>query len=222
MPHPDRMKIPCLPALFCVADGIGGAAHGEVASRMVLDVFSRYFPVPDSSEEVSLMVARAKEILDGFVFREPSYGGFGTTIAGLILSPDHAVVFNCGDSRVYCILGSDINLLSHDHSLVQEMCDQGVITREQIYTHPYRNIITSSISGELHRPAPQVSVTRIPVTGTEWFLLCTDGVWEVVRDEELVYLCKSGSIEQAASDILATCLERGGPDNISLVLVRMV
>ncbi|PKL59288.1 MAG: hypothetical protein CVV33_08610 [Methanomicrobiales archaeon HGW-Methanomicrobiales-4] len=219
MKYPERMEIPRLPVLFCVADGIGGTVHGEIASQTVLESFLRYFPVPGSAEEISGMIAHAKEVLDGMVLHDPSYTGFGTTVAGIILYHDHAFVFNCGDSRVYLVDKGHIQRLSHDHSVVQELCDQGAITEEQVYTHPYRNIITASVSGDLHRPAPPVKVSCVPLNDSAWFLLCTDGVWEVVHDEDLVTLCGSGDIEQAGADILAACLAGGGPDNISLILV---
>ncbi|MFH0966272.1 MAG: protein phosphatase 2C domain-containing protein [Methanobacteriota archaeon] len=219
MKYPDGVAITSFPALFCVADGIGGTVYGEIASRTVLESFLRYSPVPESAEEISHMVIHAKEVLDEIVLHDPSYTGFGTTVAGIILYQDHALVFNCGDSRVYLVDTGHIQRLSHDHSLVQELCDNGSITDEQVYTHPYRNIITSSVSGDLHRPAPLVTVSRVPLSGTAWFILCTDGVWEVVRDEALVSLCGSGDLEQAGADILTACLAGGGPDNISLILV---
>ena len=219
MQQPVRMEITNLPALFCVADGIGGAVHGEIASRTVLESLRRYSPLPDSADEISFMIAHAKEILNGMVLHDPSYKGFGTTVAGIILYHDHALIFNCGDSRVYKVDKDSIQRLSHDHSLVQELLDQGRITDEQVYTHPYRNIITASVSGDLLRPVPPVTVNRISLSGTVRFLLCTDGVWEVIRDVDLAALCGSGDMKQAAAGILAACLAGGGPDNISLILV---
>ena len=167
MNHPDRVEITDIPALFCVADGIGGAVHGEIASRTVLESFLRYSPTPESAGEIFCMISHAKEVLDGIVLRDPSYTGFGTTVAGIILYSDHVLVFNCGDSRVYLVDKGHIKRLSHDHSLVQELCDQGSITEEQVYTHPFRNIITASVSGDLHRPDPPVTVSHVPLSGTE-------------------------------------------------------
>lgn len=212
------MDIPTLPALFGVADGIGGAAHGEVASRTVLEFCSRY-PVPYSSEDIIAMITGAKEVLDGIVRADPSYAGFGTTLAGLVLFPDHALIFNCGDSRVYKIHEGRVYRLSHDHSLVQELCDNGSITAEQMYTHPYRNIITASVSGDLLRPVPPVLISKVPRSGTERFLLCTDGVWEVIRDDVILSLGSIEDLHLAANSMLDACLAGGGPDNISLVLI---
>lgn len=212
------METSGLPVLFAVADGIGGAAHGEIASRSVLEFCSRS-PPPDSNETIAAMIAGAKGVLDGFVRTDPSYAGFGTTVAGLVLFPDHACIFNCGDSRVYRIHEGRIDRLSHDHSLVQELCDSGTITEEQVYTHPYRNIITASVSGDLYRSAPPVQVTLMPRSGTERFLLCTDGVWEVVRDDALRTLGSLKDPRLAVHAILDACLAGGGPDNISLILV---
>ncbi len=212
------LEVSALPALFAVADGIGGAAHGEVASRMVLEFCSRSL-IPPSSEAVTAMIAGAKDHLDGVVRGDPSYAGFGTTVTGVALFSDYALIFNCGDSRVYLIHEEEIRRLSHDHSLVQELCDQGAITDDQMYTHPYRNIITASVSGDLLRPAPPVQVTRLFRSGSSRLLLCTDGVWEVIRDDLLLSLGSEADISAAANSLLRACLAGGGPDNISLILI---
>lgn len=219
MESPITTGIAELPALFCVADGVGGAVHGEIASRTVLESFSRSPDILFTPDDMVALVIRAKEILDGMVLRDAAFTGFGTTVAGIILFSDRFIVYNCGDSRVYRIDRGGIERISHDHSLVQELCDQGMITPEQVYTHPYRNIITSVVSGDLHRPAPPVMTASFPVTGSERILLCTDGVWEMIRDPDLAEICSLKDLGQAAATILARCLERGGPDNISLILV---
>jgi protein phosphatase len=219
MESPEKSDISSLPALFCVADGVGGSAHGEIASRSVLEYFSHFPQVPVSEEGAVSLVTGAKEMLDEMVLRDASYHGLATTVSGLILLDDGVVIFNSGDSRVYRIDNGIIERVSHDHSLVQELCDQGQITPDQVYTHPYRNIITAVVSGDLNRPSVSVMTASFPVSGTERFLLCTDGVWEVVRDPEIAEICSSGDLIQAAGILLATCLDRGGPDNISLILV---
>ncbi|HWQ67316.1 MAG TPA: protein phosphatase 2C domain-containing protein [Methanospirillum sp.] len=217
MESPRQMPISTLPALFCVADGIGGAAYGEVASRTVMEIFAGR-RVPQTPEEIIRMIIDAKEVLDDMALKDPTLTGFGTTIAGLVLFQDHALVFNCGDSRVYQIDSSRITRISHDHSYVQELCDQGIITHDQVYYHPERNIITSSISGDL-RPPRGISVFRTDRTDTDRFLLCTDGVWEVVRDEELALLCRETGTSVSIGAVLKACLEGGGPDNISGILL---
>ncbi len=219
MERSDVLSLSRLPALFCVADGIGGAAFGEVASREVLEYFAKQ-SVPVDEEGIIALVAGAKEVLDSIVLTTPSSAGLGTTIAGIVLLENGVIVFNSGDSRVYLIETGKIERLSHDHSLVQELCDSRVITDEQVYTHPYRNIITASISGDPRRPFPAVRVIHLPRTRDEQFLLCTDGVWEVLRDEMLLTLSSYLDIRHAADAILSDCLAGGGPDNISLILIR--
>lgn len=218
MGQAELVEIPDLPALFMVADGIGGAVHGEVASRTVLEYCSRV-QVPATPAAVTAMIHGAKETLDRIVRADPSYTGFGTTVAGVVLFSDHALIFNCGDSRVYLIDKGKAERLSHDHSLVQELCDSGVITSEQMYTHQYRNIITASVSGDPSRPAPTVLVNQVPWSGTGRLLICTDGVWEVVRDETIFTLAMGGDLQSATDALLKACLAGGGPDNISLVLL---
>jgi len=209
-----------LPALFCVADGIGGAAHGEVASRMVLEFFAQYSPLPKTPDNVPVMIHEAKAVLDLVAIHEPGFTGFGTTVAGLLLSLKEAIVFNCGDSRVYRIDKGKIDQISHDHSLVQELCDHGEISVEQMYTHPLRNIITASVSGDPHRPLPRVMTTSVSLTGSELFLLCTDGVWGVLGSDDMVAICTGGDLQQAAQKMVQACLDGGGPDNISIILVK--
>ncbi len=218
MDRAEQEEITDLPALFMVADGIGGAVHGEIASRTVLEYCSQV-PVPTSMEAVTAMIAGAKEALDQFVRSEPSYMGFGTTIAGVVLFRDYSFVFNLGDSRVYLIDEGKAERVSHDHSLVQELCDSGAITYEQMYTHPYRNIITASVSGDPNRPVPPVRIRRVENPSKGRFLLCTDGVWEVIRDDTIYSLSTGSDIQSAADALLAACLAGGGPDNISLILI---
>ncbi|WP_319578987.1 protein phosphatase 2C domain-containing protein [uncultured Methanospirillum sp.] len=218
MERAELMEVSALPALFMVADGIGGAVHGEVASRTVLEYCSQV-QVPATPEAVTTMIAGAKEALDRFVRADPSYTGFGTTVAGVVLFSDHALIFNCGDSRVYRINEGDAERLSHDHSLVQELCDSGAITSDQMYTHQYRNIITASVSGDPTRPTPPVLVSRVSRQENSRFLICTDGVWEVIRDDTIFSLCSTGDLRSAADAVLKACLAGGGPDNISLILI---
>lgn len=219
MDSPRTITDPIHPALFCVADGVGGSVDGEVASRTVLEFFSRYSRYPKSAKDAQTLIAEAKEVLDAMVIRDPSSAGLGTTVSGLVWFADSAFVINCGDSRVYRMENGKIERLSHDHSLVQELCDEGVITDDQVYTHPLRNIITAVISGDLHRPVPPVMTASYPISGRERFLVCTDGLWEVIRDPEIFSICSVPDISQAAIELLQTCLARGGPDNISLILI---
>lgn len=218
MDQAETKEIPALPVLFCVADGIGGGPGGEIASRSVLEFFAA-FPAPRSQPEVLTLVSGAKKMLDNAVESSPSLTGLGTTIAGLVILSDTVIVINCGDSRVYQIGHESIIRLSHDHSVVQELCDQGVITYDQMYTHPSRNIITASVIGDPGRPDPRVQVRILPRIAGDRYLLCTDGVWEVLRDETLFSLCLGSDLKDIADRILTACLAGGGPDNISLILL---
>ncbi len=219
MESPRTFTVPSHPALFFVADGVGGSVAGEVASRTVLEFFARSNRYPGHEQEAGSLIADAKELLDGMVISDPSSNGLGTTVSGLVWSADSVFVINCGDSRVYRMENGKIDRISHDHSLVQELCDEGVITDDQVYTHPLRNIITAVISGDPHRPAPPVMTASYPRYGTERFLVCTDGLWEVIRDPEIVSICSEPDITKATMELLQTCLARGGPDNISLILI---
>lgn len=210
-----------VPLLFAVADGIGGSAAGEVASRTVLTSLSRDPSIPVDPAALTGAVGRAKEELDQIAKADRSLTGLGTTVAGLIIAPGCAISFNCGDSRVYRITPERCERLSHDHSLVQELCDCGVISNEQVNTHPYRHIITSSVSGDLTGREPLVHTNTITLRPFDRFLLCTDGVWEITRERQIIEFVTIPDLAQAAASLLTHCLNAGAPDNVSFIIVAV-
>jgi serine/threonine protein phosphatase PrpC len=207
--------------LLCVvADGMGGHQRGELASRTVLNVFRTRYRVVDNREWIRDVMGLAKESLDRIVEADKNSIGLGTTISGLIIMKSSAVVFNCGDSRVYLQRGGSLDRITKDHSLVQELVDAGVIAAEEMRTHPQKNIITSSIMGDLGHYLPVFSVSEFAIKGGDRFFLCTDGVWESMGHIDLEH-CLEGGAEEGIRCILHKSFAAGARDNLTMIVAEI-
>lgn len=210
--------------LALVADGMGGHARGDVASRLAIDPFralgSRTDLVPADIQR-ALAEANAGILADARANAERA--GMGTTLAGIALvdyfgSP-HWLVFNVGDSRVYRLGTDGLSLLTHDHSEVQELVDVGRLTAEQARVHPLRNIVTRSLGTD---PAPEVDVWLFPLAAEDVFVLCSDGLTNEL-DEATIAALGSASTHtgDAAARLVGAAVEAGGRDNVTVVVVRV-
>lgn len=163
--------------LFCVADGMGGYEGGEIASRIVLETFKEIKPVDSESLNSCLKVAKKK--LEECAFKKPELNDMGSTLAGIILQGDKVLVFNIGDCRVYRVFPKKSIRLSRDHSLVERLILEGVITKEEAKIHPQRNVITSAL---MIRENYEVFTTEVELLDNDRFLICSDGLWEERED----------------------------------------
>lgn len=210
--------------LALVADGMGGHARGDVASRLAIDPFralgARTDLVPGDIQR-ALAEANAGIVADAREHAERE--GMGTTLAGIALvdyfgSP-HWLVFNVGDSRVYRLGAKGVSLLTHDHSEVQELVDVGRLTTEQARVHPLRNIVTRSLGTD---PAPEVDVWLLPLAPDDVFLVCSDGLTNELDDATIAALGSvSSPTGDAAARLVAAAVEAGGRDNVTAVVVRV-
>jgi protein phosphatase len=211
--------------LAVVADGMGGHARGDVASRLTIDAFR---PLADRSDltpdDVRRAVTAANAALLDDARVHPERDGMGTTVTGIALvdhfgSP-HWLVFNVGDSRVYRLDDGFVRLLTHDHSEVQELVDAGRLTDAQARVHPLRNIVTRSLGTD---PAPQVDVWLFPPNPGDSFLLCSDGLTNELDDDGILDLWRnrrSASAATAADSLVEAAVDAGGRDNVTVVVVR--
>jgi serine/threonine protein phosphatase PrpC len=172
-------------AVFAVADGMGGENKGEEASYLVLNQFIQEYKTLYNKESILQTIQNAKKRLDSEVQKDNSKLNFGSTIAGVLLNNDKAIIFNCGDSRVYRLSGHFLEQISHDHSYVQTLVDDGVIENEEVNENPYRNILTSAIVGDLDDTMPDIEIKTLNLEENETFVICSDGVWEAVSLEEM-------------------------------------
>ncbi len=208
--------------LYAVADGMGGHAAGEVASKRAISVlFQQYYEDPDvdlvRSLERSFWAANAEIYAQAAT--HPEQSGMGTTMVAAVVQDDELVVANVGDSRAYLIRDGQAEQISHDHSWVNEQVEAGLLTESEAETHVYRNIITRSLGS---RPDVPVDTFSLPLQVGDSLLLCTDGVSNEVRAPEIGQIISEASgADQAASSLIATANRRSGADNLTAVVVRV-
>lgn len=208
--------------LVIVADGMGGHAAGEVASRMAVDVIARVYyesdlPAAQALEQAFHEANRA--IYEAA--QTDDRQGMGTTSTALVLLGNTALYAHVGDSRLYLIRDDGLYLMSEDHSLVMEMVRQGLLTQEEARHHDDKNVILRALGTK-----PDVEVTTWPqplhVGPGDRFLLCSDGLYDLVEDQEMLEIVNTASPHAAAEALIALAKERGGHDNITIGLVALV
>ncbi|OJU95892.1 MAG: hypothetical protein BGO23_09960 [Solirubrobacterales bacterium 67-14] len=207
--------------LFVVADGMGGAQAGEVASLTAIQAFQGGLPdgLPEESIERTIQVAN-RNIYDQ-AHGDASLAGMGTTItvAAVDAEGERVVVGHVGDSRAYRIRDGIIQRLTKDHSLVEEMRRRGQITEEQAEDHPQRSIITRALGPE---PEVQADLATIPSEPGDIFLLCSDGLTTMIGDEKIRdILMGATSLDAAARTLVDEANRAGGRDNITVIVFQV-
>ena len=208
--------------LFVVADGMGGAQAGEVASRMAVDAFRRGLDDSASSDPEGSLTARAQEA-NARIYElsqaNAERKGMGTTLTAAYVGPAEVSVAHVGDSRAYCLRDEELLRLTDDHSLVDELMRQGKLTPEEAEEHPQRSIITRALG-----PEPTVEVdtrTHLAKPG-DVYLLCSDGLTTMVGEKQLGELLGSHArLRDAGEALIAAANAAGGRDNITVILFRL-
>ncbi|MBF4461911.1 MULTISPECIES: PP2C family protein-serine/threonine phosphatase [unclassified Rathayibacter] len=209
--------------LFAVADGMGGHAAGEVASDAVV---SRLSVAATGATIGPEEIDRALRDAVADIARQPGRAdrGTGTTVTGIALTAvagePYWSVFNIGDSRVYlCVQGSFLQL-TVDHSIVQELVDAGLITRDEADVHPHSNVITRAVG---FHEAPIPDYRLVPVIAGSRLLICSDGLTKELTDAGLEHvLAESASAQDAADRLLEAALENGARDNVTAIVVDVL
>jgi len=208
--------------LFAVADGMGGASAGERASHLTLEVLSRQY-YSSTSLPIPAAIEAAIEAANAAVFDEaehnPELHGMGTTVSVLVIHGENAYIGQVGDSRVYMLRErSGIHQLTRDHSLVAEQVRNGLITEEEARHHQLKNLITRAV-GIKERVKVDLFALRLKAHDT--LLVCSDGLCNMVSDEELTRGLALGAIDTNTRGIVQLANQAGGTDNITAVTVRM-
>jgi protein phosphatase len=209
-------------ALLLVADGMGGHNAGEVASaacaRMVEAAFPEMRTRPAESLKNSLEQANAA--IHKQSVTESATSGMGTTCTALLLQDGYGYSAHVGDSRLYLIRNQGIYQMSEDHSAVMELVNAGEITMQQARHHPDKNVITRSLGGREH---VEVSTwpQPLPLLPGDRFLLCSDGMYDQIEDEEIYAIVSNESPTGACRRLVDCARERGGGDNISVAIVAL-
>ncbi|MCA9823196.1 MAG: serine/threonine-protein phosphatase [Dehalococcoidia bacterium] len=208
--------------LFAVADGVGGLQDGAHASRTAVTILREAF---DSLPATGRMrhVAKAIEAANTAIGESRNHGSkpvSGSTIVVMLLEPEGASFAHVGDSRAYRVSASGVASLTEDHSLVAEQVRAGIITREQARTSRNRNVVTRSLGVA---DDVDIDTTRVlPALPGDAFVLCSDGLTDVVTDDEIGQIVRSHAVEEeAVAALVQLANDRGGPDNISVVLARV-
>jgi PPM family protein phosphatase len=206
--------------VFVVADGMGGAQAGEVASRIAVEVFQQALPESGSPEErLASGVRAANRRIYDLSRAEHERAGMGTTLTAAYLDDAHLAIAHVGDSRAYLFRDGSLTRLTQDHSLVEELVRRGKLTEEQAAEHPQRSIITRALGPE---PEVEVDTWTYPVRAGDVFLLCSDGLTSMIGEEQVSAILGSAStLEEAAQRLIAEANQAGGRDNITVVLFRL-
>ncbi len=216
----DRNTLLCV-----VCDGMGGAKSGNVASSLAVEVFAeeirRCWKPGMASDRIDQMLRSAVKLANFTVYDQAAqieeFSGMGTTLVAALVRDGNATLVNVGDSRVYGINRSGIHLLTKDHSLVQMMVDRGDLTPEVAKSYPGKNLITRAIGTE---PLVMCDIYHKEVSKGDYLLLCTDGLSNVMDDQEILFEVVHGVNKQhCCHRLLAIAKNRGAPDNVTSVLV---
>ena len=205
--------------VYGVADGMGGHKAGEVASAMAVSEFTRWLrcaPVP-TEETVNYAVHEANRIIHRTAQREADKSNMGTTLVSVWVDDEQVIECNVGDSRAYLLRGGALTQISRDHSLVGELVEEGKITKQEAMHHPHKNYITRAI-GTSSMVQPEIR-TLDRKSGDVW-LLCSDGMSNYIEDGELERILREqADREKCVRQLIDLALERGGADNITVLLV---
>jgi len=228
----DRFGIFPEIGLFAVADGMGGAAAGEVAAQMAIELICEAFVDSDvtwplgergpGGKGLSLLEAairRANHCIHGVSLTTPACRGMGTTIAAVLVRGQRAMLAHVGDSRIYRLRRRRLEAMTEDHSLFNELVRAGIADPEHPENFAQHNLIMRALGPE---PTVEVDARMVEVVPGDTFLLCSDGLCGVVTQPEITaILLHHTNLDEAAEQLITCANAEGGPDNITAVLVRI-
>jgi PPM family protein phosphatase len=205
---------------FAVADGMGGARAGEVAAQIAVEAFDEE---RDDSARPEDQLARIAHAANRKIYElsqaDESRSGMGTTLTAVRVGDRDVTIGHVGDSRVYRLRDDELERLTTDHSLVEQLVREGKLTPEQAEVHPQRSIITRALGPE---PDVDVETLTYPAREGDVYLLCSDGLTSMVPEEEVAaILRRRSSLDQAARELVEAANRAGGRDNITVILFRL-
>jgi protein phosphatase len=208
--------------LLAVADGMGGHAGGELASAAVIEALrplDTQVPAGELLNALDHAVRRANSALRDIVKADPSLRGMGTTLTALLWSGSQLGLVHIGDSRAYLVRDGKVFQITHDHTMVQSLLDDGKITAEEVAAHPQRSMLLRALSDVSSEPDLQLREAR----PGDRYLLCSDGLHEVAAADSITrVLLTVADPDQAATDLIALAIDGGGPDNITCIVADVV
>lgn len=212
------------PLLFAVADGMGGAKAGEVASRVAIETLIEHLPRLSEAgeEEAGTALATAADDANARVYalslEHRAHAGMGTTLTALLLTRRGARLAHIGDSRAYVYRDRVLEQITDDHSLVGEMTRNGELSPEEAADHPLRSVLSRALGTE---PEVEIDLLEVDLQAGDTLLLCSDGLSGVVAPDRLAALVADPDPAAAAERLIRAALAQGGPDNITAVVVKL-
>lgn len=219
----DSMIVDPIRGLYVVLDGMGGANAGDVASQTARDAIRDYVihhratMEPKALLEAAFMHGSATVFGKAQASRE--HHGMGTTVVGcLVLDPTRAVVAHVGDSRAYLLRNGRIQMLTRDHTIVEELVDRGLLAPDEAERHPYKNVLSRNLGA---KPDAKVDVSEVELKPGDRLMLCSDGLYGYASVEAIQYLLGSGDApEHVARDLIDLALRGGGGDNVTTIVIE--
>jgi len=215
------------PQLIAVADGMGGHAAGEVASQIAIQTLLGLAPllsdsnIDDESRE-DLLLNISYSIDDEIALQSvanPEFAGMGTTLTAVHLTNENIELLHIGDSRCYRYSNGELKQLSYDHTVMQELLDQGRLTQDEVASHPQRSLLTQALMGESGiDPALMV----YPVKIGDIYLVCSDGLSSVLSDFEIESIIKQSDPSAVVPSLLTATKAKGAPDNVTILWAEVV
>jgi serine/threonine protein phosphatase PrpC len=217
--------------LCIVADGMGGRNAGEIASSMAVHEVVQYIKekhfdvltdVNTPEDQILELIDQSIHYSNDKIYKKSllniEFGGMGTTLSMILIRDNKLFYGHIGDSRIYFIRNNEISKLTEDHSLVAELVKQGTIKPEEANTHPQKNIITRALGTEFD---VEVDLGKLDILENDYFLLCSDGLSNMVEDSEIRdTVLQTGDIEAACDQLIEKAKKNGGYDNITVVVIH--
>ena len=212
--------------LIAVADGMGGHAGGEGASAIAINALAQLLPVisdpeidTDSREDLFLNITYE---IDSQILEKskqlPELAGMGTTLTALNISGDNVELLHIGDSRCYRYRDNKLEQLSYDHTVMQELLDQGRLTPEEVFDHPQRSLLTQALMGDSGLDPILVSYE---IKADDKFLLCSDGLTNLLSDYEITKIIESKTDNDLIASLISEVKAKGAPDNITIIWAQV-
>lgn len=214
-------------SLIAVADGMGGHAAGEVASRIAISTLAKesevFANIDFDLESADDLYAAAPSLIDAtiaeYAIENPELAGMGTTLSALFLRDGAVAALHIGDSRIYRLRGNAFEQLSTDHTVIQELLDQGAITEADVATHPQRSVLTQVLMGDGRN---QIALSIYEVKADDRFLLCSDGLTTALGDKEIKAILKGKARGAAVDALVEGAYANGAPDNVTVIVADVL
>ncbi len=205
--------------LFAVADGMGGHLYGDIASQIVLKSLTG--TVPKTVNDVQRKILQAKSDLETEGESLHLKKSIGTTLSGMVFCKNRGIVFHSGDSRIYRLREGSLKRVTRDHTYVQELVDLGKIHNEDARFHPRKNLLLKAVMSSKNEESDFYDISEENLQEGDVYLLCTDGLWETMSDEEIISALANEKNEKRVEILFEKSFEIGR-DNISIIVAELI